>query len=304
MKKVLLTVLSSVLIFSVLAQEAGSPAQATYDLRMNGDDPTTYSKAFPVLTETSQIRDGKVVYSGNGTFDYTVFESTEREPLNGVDRQTARIYFTNNTGSAITFQIWQEIEDNTNPIEISYDYESGNHSVTKSFTVSDYGIYLYDPETNVSDYSGVSFENGSFAFGDVVDPAAATNNNLSGIGGKIFTVEDGESFGVYYKDGDNYITTTGNWVGNYDNETAHETTIYDENTAMKEITTSEPFMCLFQGDVETTDWPIERQHYEFIFVEKTPQPQPPAGGPLPGSLATMLVGGFCAAFLRKRGKKN
>ena len=61
-----------------------------------------------------------------------------------------------------------------------------------------------------------------------------------------------------------------------------------------------PFFLLEQGPYTAGQHAsLEWQHFEFGFV----MGEPPAGQPLPGTLATLLISGLCAGALRKRNKK-
>ncbi len=138
-----------------------------------------------------------------------------------------------------------------------------------------------------------------------------------------FELEAGQSFGVYYKDVyGRYVGTTNGYVGNYDtgsedrNDPDHlgmnKVTAYDYNDAGEiaetEKWTYKKFMCLFPTDY------ADYRHWEFMLqtrlddpkVDVRPEDVPedaPSGQPLPGTLATLLIGGLCAGSLRKRNKK-
>ena len=146
----------------------------------------------------------------------------------------------------------------------------------------------------------------------------------------MFELNPNQTFGVYYKelqaDGTiKTITTTGNWIGNYDTgnskqvDGANDITVYDdEHPDGYDTYTYKKFMCL----LETIVYDNEITHWEFMLQTMLDNPyynvnpedfggngdtfnndDAPNGQPLPGTLATLLIGGLCAGSLRKRNKK-
>ena len=232
--------------------------------------------------------------------NYTVTESSKYNTQpddtgTQYDRSRAQVYFTTTTNVpenkvlAVQF-LGAEIEDGNQ----GFGYDP-------SFKVQDYGIYLYNPETGkmVGDYLSVK-DYGNY-FGEEAGITA------------------GKSFGVYYQDknGD-YITTTGNTVGNFDDDT-HALKVYDaEPPEGYTATTEKHFLCLFQNSYESGK--LNQTHWEFMLQTTLDDPYFPVnpndfntdvvvddpvvnGQPLPGTLATLLIGGLCAGSLRKRNKK-
>ena len=224
------------------------------------------------------------------------------------DRYRAQTYFTTTTevreGLVLAVQfLGAEIEDGNKG---SYDYWTGTYSngYDPDFKVQDYGIYLYDPETG---------EKGEWL-------SAKTNGNYFGKDAGITT---GSTFGVYYVDKDgNYITTTDNVVGNFDDD-SHDLTVYDEEHPEGYTETTEKhFLCLFNNTYDSGK--LNQTHWEFMLQTTLDDPyfavnpndfgtevqiedpivNNPNGQPLPGTLATLLIGSLCAATLRKKNKKS
>lgn len=249
---------------------------------------------------------GNLVFKPGETINYTVTTSEVHASIPTPDggstpHRTGKLYFTNNTGHTIQFSLWKEedwhdtanISGQNQWHEIPFKYENAEHGENG---IKDYGIYLYDPESDT--------------IADHVYQSAMADGRPT-----VYEIKDGESFGVYYgtnqiHQGD-YITTTDNWVGDYDNEVQHETSlssitddaelIMQQEESTGTIVTSEPFMCLFQGS-GASNWDIEYKHFEFIFAKA--DAAAPSGQPLPGTLATILISGLCAGTLRKRSKKH
>lgn len=165
----------------------------------------------------------------------------------------------------------------------------------------EYGIYLLEDVNDPTKYMSVS-----------------KNKNY-------FELEPGQSFGVYYKKDGKYVTSTIGYIGNYDtgreihdqNYGKNKITVYKENEngqiLPEEDWTYKKFMCLFPNDYANP------KHWEFMLQTRLDDPKvdvrpddvnevlPPAttsGQPLPGTLATLLIGGLCAKTLSKKNKKH
>ena len=177
---------------------------------------------------------------------------------------------------------------------------SAHGASMENFDILDYGIYLYDPNQDISNREYMSI---------------GANNNYFEIGTE-------QNFGVYYvnKQGD-YITSTENFVANYDGDD-HEITIYSETIDGvtteypdgETRTTSKRYMCMLEQEQ------FVHPHWEFMLQTTIDNPYygvnpeefqgngstdvtAPNGQPLPGTLATILISGLCAGALRKRNKK-
>ena len=272
---------------------------------------------------------------GNSGLTYTVTGSK----ANGYDQnRLGHVYFTvmdqealnqynaaNNTNiSKITVQFVGTHAESyiTEGSEATGLLSSRPYQVEHTLNVSDYGIYLYDPQTK---------EVGSFM-------SAMTNNAIE--------IDPGKSFGVYYTGTQDDTKTTGyytsiwgdaeyngtptvistknvtatstnGYIGNFDtgNGTGAHTgqnliTVYQYNDGVIDSVdawTYKKYMCMFG-----LDDPINNRHWEFMLqttlddtkVIVRPEDVPETSGqPLPGTLATLLIGGLCAGSLRKRNKK-
>lgn len=249
---------------------------------------------------------------------YTVTESRDYgkmadETGTKYTRNFAQAYFTTNTvstdgtafneGDKITVQFLGAEKELGNNGSLGYD---------SRFKFQDYGIYLYDPKTETV---------GQFY-------SAKEQNS--------FNLDPGQSFGVYYtdKNGD-VIGTTGlvnnngvirGAVGNWDDDPSHDIAVGNGNS----IPTLKHYMCLFEGRTkheEYIGWGLydtyytdgytnlgsanfEQSHFEFMLqttldAAYIPIPNTPetSGQPLPGTLATLLIGSLCAAGLRKKNQK-
>ncbi len=171
-----------------------------------------------------------------------------------------------------------------------------------NYDIKEYGIYLYDPDQAIEDREYLSI---------------GKNKNY-------FKIDPNKNFGVYYinKQGE-YITSTENYVANQDGD-SHKINIYSEtvdgNTTTyengKTVWTDKHYMCMFEENESV--WP----HWEFMLQTTIDNPYygvnpkefegngsaevpdtTTSGQPLPGTLATLLIGGLCAGSLRKRNKK-
>ena len=201
--------------------------------------------------------------------------------------------------------------NNTNMTNVVVQFAGTQMDSGSNSLVQDYGIYLYDTASRqATDYYSV---------------ATGTNGQEN-----VFELNPNQTFGVYYKelqaDGTiKTITTTGNWIGNYDTgnskqvDGANDITVYDdEHPDGYDTYTYKKFMCL----LETIVYDNEITHWEFMLQTMLDNPyynvnpedftgngdtfnndDAPNGQPLPGTLATLLIGGLCAGSLRKRNKK-
>ena len=279
MKKLIALLLLATLVFGLVAN--GYPLD-------NPNDPTTYEQKFPILGRTNNFlppgTTDYVEYKPYQWLDYTV--------INTSDPKLAQLYFTvhddgdSDHSETITFNVWQDIDTG-----ISTDPH------TKTLSVSDFGIYLYDPD---SKETTTTPGNGSVSI----------ENNIS----KSYTLTEGQSFVVYYTGtttpddtnidpSSNTYTTIKNWVGSNDNNNLdtnnpRHTAVYsdyfdNETLSTKPIATNTPFFCLYQESN------LEWDHWEFGFVT-TRENLPPVGSPLPGTWATLAICGLCASAFRKR----
>ena len=261
---------------------------------------------------------------GNSGLTYTITASQDYDNgklVNGFVRQTAQGYFTvtedvpANKVVAVQF-LGAEIEDG-----------SGNITHNSSDKISDYGIYLYDTAKGekVGDYLSVrDFNN---FFGEAAGIEAGTSFGVyykDNNGNIIASTGDGmkrnDYYGYYYgeaKDAKNGM------LGNFDIN-SHTLTVYDSTGNPTPQETNKHFMCLSSGEYGKDSFQIV--HWEFMLQTTLDDPYYPVnpkdffdgdgavvvddpvvngvtGQPLPGTLATLLIGGLCAGSLRKRNKK-
>ena len=170
--------------------------------------------------------------------------------------------------------------------------------------INDYGIYLLDENQNATAWYSVKTGN------------TGKENN--------FVLGTDQAFGVYYKTIDGKtITTTGDWVANRDTGNAgngkNTVLVYNEGEADPHPeTTYRKYMCLLDTK-EPTEF---NKHWEFMLQTTLDTPHyevkpenfggngetfnenTASGQPLPGTLATLLIGGLCAKTLSKKNKKH
>ncbi len=262
---------------------------------------------------------------GTSGLSYTVTASREYGEVRGYDRQIAQGYFTVTenvpAGKVIAVQF----------LGAEPEYGTGHSAEDSRFRVTDYGIYLYNPETGMktSDYMSVT------EYGNYFDSRAE--------------VTAGTTFGVYFKDENgNIIASTGdgmkmtntgtqrhpNWelqsaengmLGNFDDD-SHKLKVYDAVTHERTtVETDKHFLCLSAGEYDKGNDAFKIAHFEFMLQTTIDDPYYPVnpndfnddvhiddpvvngdtnGQPLPGTLATLLIGSLCASTLRKKNKKH
>jgi hypothetical protein len=144
------------------------------------------------------------------------------------------------------------------------------------------GWEVYPEETRAAD-----FDTDKDGMPDWYEKVIGSDPNNANNGGPVVLVNST----------DKYYTTTENWVASYDGGNHGTTAWFSDGT---KATTSNAFLCLFQGPyTEGKPAYLEWDHFEFGFATA----EPVNGQPLPGTLATLLIGGLCASSLRKRNKK-
>ncbi len=273
MKKLIVTLIMATLGFGIAVVAA--PVYSLKDgdhpreFIILDDEPVQYDNGYRVFTTSS-----KVNYNVTGSINRILEEYKDKKGektglYTGIDENGTTLYdlghVTFTTNQDVYLGVWTDI-DSTPTFEPRVDM---------TLNVSDYGIYFIG-------------EDGYYS----------TKNQ--GV-----MVEAGKEFGVYYtlaEDPDTHYTTTDNWVGSFDSgKVAHVIagkTWFSEDDKIK---TNEPFLCLFQGPYyENKPAYLEWDHFEFAFVTG----EPPAGQPLPGTLATILISGICAKALSKKNKKK
>jgi len=297
MKKLIAMMFLLILGANVMAQWGwdwnwDTPTQKNYDLR-NG----THDYAF---------------VTGNKNLTYTATGSniTGRN-TSSETKGNAHVYFTTlsaedlaktgNTTVAVQF-LGVDLDDDQkknldNPKYYTNDPNYSGHDV---YHVVDYGIYLYDPENPNAERTYMSVKEYK----------------------NYFEIGADATFGVYYEDADGHIcTTTENYAGNYDTN-SHKITVYEDGQKVTK-TTDTRFMCLMGKQWAGYD----TDHWEFMLQTTLDNPyypvnpndftggdvpvtdpvvngdQVPSGQPLPGTMATLLIGSLCASALRKKNQK-
>ena len=270
--------------------------------------------AMAAESKNYNLKNGQHDYSfvtGNKNLTYTATGSNIYSWESSSTKGNAHVYFTTlsadalaatgNTTVAVQFLgVDLDTDQKKNlddPKNFKYDSNYSGHDV---YHITDYGIYLYDPKTGAKgEYMSVKDYNNYFEIGA------------------------DKSFGVYYEDVDGRIcTTTDNYAGNYDTN-SHKITVYDEDGKPQTKTTDTRFMCLMGKQ-----WAgYETDHWEFMLQTTLDNPYypvnpndfggdvnvdnpvvhgdegGPSGQPLPGTLATLLIGSLCASALRKKNQK-
>ena len=310
-------------VIMLVVLSASLMASAPIDLTMNTEkvQTTSYTAIFgiPYTTyEDVQVDTTHTYTNAQGTtgLTYTVTESDKygsgQADATGrkYQRYRAQTYFSTTTdipeGKVLAVQfLGAEIEEGN----VSYERDwRGNITYTNgydpNFKVEDYGIYLYNPETG---------EKGEWL------SVKEYGNYFSEEAG----ITAGTTFGVYFVDKNgNYITTTDNVVGNFDDD-SHNLTVYDaDHPEGYTETTDKHFLCLFTNTYDSGQ--LSQTHWEFMLQTTLDNPyfpvnpndfgtevhidnpviDNPNGQPLPGTLATLLIGTLSAISLRKKNKKN
>ncbi len=297
MKKLLTILVLMALAFNVMASK---PVDLTIGTNKEYDNPGgTYSG----LTYT--------------VFDSRYYNQQADDSGHNYNRYLAKAYFTtktiSSTGDAFTENdkiIVQFLDQTTD-----YGYED-KYGYDSNFQIKDYGIYMYEPSTNTVGTFYSALEEGNS-----------------------FKLDPGKSFGVWFEDknGD-IIGSTGlpiegqtgwqrGFVGNFDDDPDHDLAVGDNN-----YNTAKHYICLFEGRTiydygifgsEDSEgykklengygWGYDRftiaeqSHFEFMLQTTLDDgyiPVNASGQPLPGTLATLLIGGLCAKTLSKKNKKH
>ena len=270
-------------------------ADGTYRESYKGTYVKVKAHDVTINTATHQYKNAGGATGLTYTVTNTKMYNTQKDDLGvSYERDRAQIYFTTTTDIP---------EDKVMAIQfLGAEIEKGNSGAGYDpvhFKVEDYGIYLYDPETG---------EKGEWL-------SVKDNNNYFGEG---VGIKAGTSFGVYFVDKDgNYITTTDNVVGNFDDDT-HQLKTYDKDGNVVYQTTDKHFLCMFNNTFESGK--LNQTHWEFMLQTTLDNPyfavnpndfgtdvhvdNPVVNGqPLPGTLATLLLGGLCAMSCRKKKKR-
>lgn len=292
MKKLMTILVVFALCGVAMAQNGSSSAKKQIPLNDGRHDYVTY------VSQNEQ---------GSSALDYVA--SSSKTPWGEHDgHKVAHVYFKTFSQDELT--AWNQANDkNMTKVVVQFagtQIEWGNNKPANDW-IQDYGIYLCDSKgARTSEFLSVTTGN-------------TGKENY-------YELDPNQNFGVYYKDVNGQIvTTTRNWVGNYDTGNhptiagANEITVYDdEHPDGYDTYTYKKFMCVF----ETSEpyWNEEYIHWEFMLQTTLDNPYynvnpddftgngetfagETSGQPLPGTLATLLIGSLCAAGLRKKNQK-
>ena len=291
----------AMLMMATLVLSLAAVAGPTYSLKDG-----VYENAFSVL-EPVQFDANSTFYqpTWNLKMDYTVTGSINRTMMNLKYNKETKEYYTELNKGKTAFDLGHVYFTAHDTFRMALfvdidDKPTAELRVDSKLTLNDYGIYLYndnDPTAGISEY--ISLKNG-----DVV-------------------MTEGMNFGVYYTaDTDYYVknatydprtygleleredsqgvryTTDEHWVASFDGEKIGNHNVVADMAWYSDVNlkADAAIFCMFQGPFEDGQ-PVylEWQHVEFGFVT--------TGQPLPGTFATLLISGLCAAGLRKKSKK-
>ena len=241
---------------------------------------------------------------GNSGLDYTVSNSFHKSGY-AENVRMGHTYFTTISQAELA-----AMNKNVDKVTVQFVGAQWDNSGTATKWTGEYGIYLYDPTNTSAERTYMSVQQ---------------YNNT-------FELNPGQSFGVYYAVDTtktvypnwdilgwfgeevtvtNYYTSTEGYIGNFDtgiksgeHQGQNVITVYSaENPEGAEDYTYKKFMCLM------TDANGSSRHWEFMLQTTLDDnavvvvPDSPSGQPLPGTLATLLIGSLCASALRKKNQK-
>ena len=264
---------------------------------------------------------GQYIYNA-GTYTKT---DTNATPLTmnytNVNGEVGHAYFTTMTESELS-KIKDKNGASMSKVVVQFlgtdiDSSHGYKASEMQGSIKEYGIYLYDATSN-------------------------TKSNFMNIfqQGNSFELNPDTNFGIYYKTtSGNEWYSTDNYVGTYD-DNEHYINLYDKdgNLVLKNngkgykvwdkekneyVTYSEKanihYTCTFletikggraqhwefmlQTTVSNPYYNVDANDFEGNGGNDIPDTPSTSGQPLPGTLATLLIGGLCAGSLRKRNKK-
>ncbi len=293
MKKLIVTLILATMGFGFVA------VAQVYQLK----EGVTYNNAFPILDKAEPVQyDGDYrVYTTSSRLNYHVSGSINRilEKNDGslyqgngrTNFDLAQVSFS--TNEDLYLGVWTDTDNMATP----------ERRIDMTLNITDYGIYFLDEDQNgVHTYystlnNGVQVEAGrAFGVYYTADTDFSDKQDANGFN-QGYDRED--TFGQTY-------TSTDNWIASFDRvdgkkdgiHTIENATWFTDNELAR---TRTPFFIMFQGPyTEGQPAYLEWEHFEFGFVTGE---NPASGQPLPGTLATLLIGGLCAKALRKRNKK-
>ena len=311
----------AMLMMATLLLSLAAVAGPTYDLKDG-----LHENGFAVLkpTQYNASTNTTTYKKSNLKLDYTVSGSINRKLAKGFDKNGDPIWHNASTGGDGSTDwdlghVYFTAHDDfrmTLFVDTDPNQTKGEYFINTELDLKDYGIYLYnnnDPTAGISEF--ISLKNGdtiitggmNFGVYYTADTTYGTRVNPDPKYGETeeARVKYNEKYDMSEKLGltgttTGTYTTDQNWVASYDGakDGNHNLEAHDAWYSDTDITSREAIFCMFQGQFFDADSPafLEWEHVEFGFVT--------TGQPLPGTLATILISGLCAAGLRKKSKKH
>ena len=319
MKKFFAMLMMATLVLSVDAVAQTYKLKEGYKGKISVLAPTQYDASTNTTTYANS----------NLKLDYTVSGSINRKLAKGFDENGDPIWHNANTGGDgrtnwDLAHVYFTAHDNFRMalfIDKDPNQTKGEYFVNAELKLNDYGIYLYtnnDPTGEISEY--ISLKNGDVeikegmnfgvyytadtTYGERInpDPKYGKTDEARVAYHEKYDMSDelgltGTTTGTY--------TTKDNWVASYDKAAdGNHSLVLEADEPWyawycdTNIASREAIFCMFQGQSFDADSPafLEWEHVEFGFVT--------TGQPLPGTIATLLISGLCAAGLRKKSKKH
>ena len=251
-----------------------------------GSDSILYQRSKKnKITYTVKGTINRILQNTNGTL-YSGMDDDKEHPTGKTAYDLAQITFTTRQTTNLT--LFTDI-----------DHDATNERrIDSTLNIKDYGIYFLDEDTKEGDLTVHKYYS---MMGTTVEVAAEREFGVYYTADTDYEVKDPK----YSMNGDRAdtvnktYTTTDNWVGSFDGRRENNHTIDDIWYADMKVRSDEPFFCLFQGPfAENQPAYLEWDHFEFMFTTG----EQISGQPLPGTLATLLIGGLCAGALHKRKK--
>ena len=270
----------------------------------------------------SDLKPGKYTYNAGKYTSTSNYSAPLTMNYTRVGEQLGQAYFTTMTESVLnTYKDDNGVSMSKVVVQFlgtDIDRDHGYKDTEFQGNIKEYGIYLYDPNSNKkSDFQNIFNE------------------------GNAFELNPDTNFGIYYK------TTTGmewystdNYIGTFD-DNSHYINLYDKDGNLVLNNNGEGYKV---WDSENEEWvtysdkvnihytctfidPVNggrAQHWEFMLQttmshpyynvdandfegnggNEVPDTPTTSGQPLPGTLATLLIGGLCAKTLSKKNKKH
>ena len=230
--------------------------------------------------------------------------------------QKGNVQFDYSWGEAHTNQMWTYERTDKN---VGWKYEGGTFEFTSDYVWTDFNTQLDERHGN----PGTIVEYGYYtigADGHANEPVTLYNKNAEGTVENSVIFQKGDKIGIYM--------TIDEGRGKTVTFTSSKTDIANTSAAAPNVDTKsrgseEQYFCLFDNRKANTGIG-DYSHYEYFFGGLVASKEGQSyedfykdvikendgktnitvnGQPLPGTLATLLIGGLCAGSLRKRNKK-